>query len=181
MIREVTETLVDHIQAATPDLGDWVAATSLHKDGPVPTADKLHIYLYAIAEHGHLRNAPMVRTDDGYERPPLSVRLHYLAAYFGDGHLEAQSRLTRVLEVFHATPILKRSQLRAPLAAMTSQITVRLLDPTSEEKNQIWSSLGHNMRPSLYYEVDVAPVEMTSPDGIGVIDELHIEYGTVGS
>ena len=177
MIREVSETLVDVILEATGDLplGAWVDLHSLSAADADPTANHLVIALHAVEEHPHLRNRPLVGTPDGYVRPPLALRLHYVITYIGD-HDEAQSRLDRVVAVFHTTPIIGRAQLRPALAAQADSITVRLVTTTPDERNQIWGALGRSARLALFYTVDVAPVDLLTRDGAGTVTAHRIDY-----
>jgi hypothetical protein len=75
MIREVSETLVDIIEQATPDLGSWVELSSLSAADKDPTARRLALALYAVEEHPHLVNRPLVASPTGYVRAPLAPRL----------------------------------------------------------------------------------------------------------
>src|SRR5689334_1686189 len=102
----VSKALVDHLVSRTTDLGNnWVELTSLESGGNL-TANKLHLCLYAVEEHDHLRNAPLVESPAGWVRPPLALRLRYVATYVSNTHTEVQARLARVLQVFHTTPVL---------------------------------------------------------------------------
>jgi hypothetical protein len=178
VIREVTEALIDLIAAKTPESPGWVMATSLHGGaGSDPTADKLHICLYAVEEHGHLRNLPPVLTPDGYRRPPLVLRLHYLMAYLSNDHLETQARLAKVAEIFYDTPVLGPERLRPALAAKVGSITVRMRNPGAEERSQVWTGLGRPMRLALYYDVDVAPIDSQDVEGAKTIEQRTIKYG----
>lgn len=180
MIDEVTRTITDHLTAATLDLGaTWVQATSMEANGSL-TADKLHVCLHAIEEHGHLRNQPMVATDGGYERPPVALRLHYVMAYQGGTHLDAQTNLSRVVQVFHTTPTLGPETLRPALLEHTDQLTIRMRNPSPDERNQIWSAFSRPMKLSLYYEVDVALVPPLEHEGAGRVSEHRVTYAEVG-
>ena len=184
MIREVTETLVDVIQAATLDLNDWVRPVSLHDDANDPT-NRLALFLYAIDEHGHVRNRPMEFDGERYRRPPVVMRLSYLMAYYGNqtdlAHLDEQARLDRVIQVFHDQPILDASLMPASLAATVDKLTVRLWSPSTDERNQIWTALGRAMRLALYYKVDAVPIVPTRADGGPPIVEQQIDYGELVS
>jgi hypothetical protein len=179
MIRDVTEALIDLILSKTPDMPNWVLATSLHGGaGAVePTSEKLHVFLYAVEEDAHLRNAPPILTADGYRRPPLALRLHYLMAYLTNDHLESQARLSRVAQIFYDNPILGPERLRPALAAKVGQITARLRNPGAEERSQIWTGLGRPMRLALYYDVDIAPIDSLDQQGSKAIQRREIEYG----
>ena len=177
MIQDVTEALIDLIESKTPETPNWVLATSLHggtaKD---PTAEKLHIFLYAVEEHAHLRNQPSVLTPDGYRRPPLALRLHYLMTYIDTEHLECQARLAKVAEIFYDQPVLGPELLKPALAEKVRQITVRMRNPGAEERSQVWTSLGRPMRLALYYDVDIAPIESQLLEGDKEIRRREIDY-----
>lgn len=182
MIRDVTEALIDLIESKTPETPNWVQATSLH-GGPAtePTAEKLHVFLYAVEEHAHLRNQPPVLTPDGYRRPPLALRLHFLMTYIDSDHLECQARLAKVAEIFYDAPILGPDRLRPALAAKVGRVTVRMRNPGAEERSQVWTSLGRPMRLALYYDVDIAPVESQLAEGAAEIRRREIDYHLVRS
>lgn len=179
MIDEVTRALLDHLAAATTSVGEnWIVPTSLEADGTLEQ-DKLHVMLYAIEQHGHLRNTPLQRTSAGdFELPPIALRLHYLMTYqpATDDHLEEQRRLSRVIQLFHTTPILGAGELPATLPAEIEQLTVRLQSPTAEERNQIWTALGRSLRLAVYFEVDVAFLPPLSHEGWGQITESELKY-----
>ena len=177
MIRDVTEALIDLIASKTPETPDWVKATSLHGGGTSePATDKLHVFLYAVEEHAHLRNQPPVLTPDGYRRPPLALRLHYLVTYFDTSHLECQARLAKVAEIFYDTPVLGPERLKPALAAKVGQITVRMRSPGAEERGQVWTGLGRPMRLALYYDVDIAPIESQLAEGGKQIVRREVDY-----
>jgi hypothetical protein len=175
VIREVSETLVDVIEQATPDLGSWVELSSLSAADKEPTARRLALALYAVEGHPHLVNRPLVSSPAGYVRPPLALRLHYLATYTGE-HDEAQSRLARVVAVFHTTPIVGSALMSPTLAQEVATLTVRLLTTTADERNQIWGALGRSARLALFYDVDVAPVDLISQEGAGTVRAHRIDY-----
>jgi hypothetical protein len=172
----VTKALVHQLATATADLGDWVKVAAIDAEATAPTKDTLHVVLYGIDEHDHLRNLPLEPSPAGLVRPPLYLRLSYLLAYFGDRHEEVQRRLARVVEVFHTTPILRAPQLDAQLAARVHSITVRLRSPSLDERNQLWTAMSRPMRLGLYYEVDVAPVPSAQRDGHGRVSTLDVRY-----
>lgn len=176
MIRHVTETIVARLAEATADLGDWIVAAAVDADAPALTANNLHVFLYGIDEHAHMRNLPLEPTLEGYVRPPLWLRLNYLFVYASNDHLETQARLTRVVQVFYTRPILRTPDLPPDLIDRVQTITVRLRSPSLEERNQVWTALGRPMRLALYYEVDVAPVPPLAAAGQGRVDELEIEF-----
>lgn len=178
MIREVTETLISIIHRETPDLGEWVTPISLHNTN-APTAGNLALFLYHIEEHAHIRNRPLEFDGDSYRRPPLMLRLCYLAAWFGNegaqAHLDEQARLERLLQAFHSHPVIPASDLPASLGSV-DQLSVRLWSPTIEEQNEVWTGLSQPMRLGLFYKVDAVPIMPTTRGGPPIVEQ-QIEYG----
>lgn len=179
MIAEVSDALVDVIHQATPDLGTWVVQHSLSQADGLPVPDtKGVLALISVEEHGHLRNRPLVEGIAGLVRPPVALRLSYLFTYIGV-HDEAQRRLGRVVQAFHTTPVLRSPDLQPPLADQVDSVTVRLVDTSHDERNQIWGALGRAGRLALFYQADVAPIPVLERQGAGRVTEQRIEY--VGS
>lgn len=175
MIAQVTDALVDAITRATPDLGDWVLQHSLSAAEADPAANHLVVALLAAAPHPHLVNRPLVASPEGWVRPPLALHLSYLMTYIGP-HDEAQVRLDLVASVFHTTPVLEAPQLPPTLAAEVGSVTVHLVDASPDERNQVWGALGRPGRLGLFYEVDVAPVDLLFREGAGTVVEHRLEY-----
>jgi hypothetical protein len=176
VIREVSETLRDLVHDATPDLGSWVVLHSLSQADKVALPDnKAILALVAVAEHPHLRNRPLVEGLTGLVRAPLSLQLSYVVTYIGE-HDESQTRLGRIVQAFHTTPIVRPPTLVPPLADDVESLTIRLIAPTADERNQVWGSLGRPGRLSLFYEVDVAPVPVLEREGAGRVREHRIDY-----
>jgi hypothetical protein len=182
VIREVTETLIRVLEVDTPDRNDWVVARDL-RDGETPASGKLHVCMYAIEEHAHMRNQPHQFDGARYQRAPLFLRLYYVMAHFSNaptnGHLDTQARLDRVVQVFHTTPIIGPESLDPVLVGHVRQLAVRLWAPTAEERNQIWTAFGRPIQLALYYLVDAVPVDLIQREGAGRIDEHRIDYGLV--
>jgi hypothetical protein len=176
MITEVSDALCDVIHQATPDYGSWVVLHSLSQADKTPVPEMKGILaLIAVEEHDHMRNRPLAEGKAGLVRAPLSLKLHYLATFIGE-HDEAQRRLARIVQAFHTTPILRPPMLQPPLADQVETVTIRLVGPTHDQRNQIWGALGRSGRLSLFYEVDVAPIPVLQRDGAGRVVENRIDY-----
>lgn len=175
MIREVTDALVDVIHTATPDLGAWVEISSLSAADQAPTANKASVALLAVEPHPHMLNRPLVEGIAGLVRAPLHLKLSYLITYVGV-HDEAQSRIARIVQAFHTTPIVDATMLQPPLSDEVDSIAIRMLSPTADERNQIWGALGRPARLSVFYEVDVAPVAVRELEGAGRVRAHEVRY-----
>ncbi len=178
MILEVSEALIDVIHNATPDMGDWIELHKITPGGTAPSDTKAQLALIAVAPHPHMINRPLVEGIAGLVRAPMHLQLTYVVTYLG-AHDEAQIRLDRVVQAFHTTPIVTRADLQPPLSEAVESITIRMLSPNADERNQIWGALGRPGPLSLFYEVDVAPVPIIEREGAGRIREHRIDY--VGS
>lgn len=179
MIDLVSTAIVDHLLSRTSDLGSgWVEHSSLESGGSL-TANHLHVCLYAVGEHDHLRNAPLVESPAGWQRPPLALRLSYVMTYVSNQHTEVQARLARVLQVFHTTPVLGPESLPPEVAALVERVTIRLQSPSDEQRNHLWTAFGRGMRLALYYLVDVALVPPFQQEGAGSVREHRVEYAVV--
>lgn len=178
MIDAVTKAIVTHLTRATADLGDWVRVSALHADAaPAPATNHLHVVLYGIDEHGHMRNRPLEESiAGGLVRAPVFLRLSYVMTYISDTPLEVQIRLARVIETFHTTPVLEVAELDPDLAERVKTLTVRLRTTTLDERNQLWTALHRPLLLALYYEVDVAPVPVTQREGRGRVKTLELAY-----
>jgi hypothetical protein len=178
MIDAVTKAIVAQLARETADLGDWIKVSALNQDVATPPAkDTLHVALYGIEEHGHMRNRPLEESiAGGLVRPPMLLRLQYVIVYMSELPLEAQMRLWRVIQVFHTTPRLQVATLDPELAKQVQTLTVRLRAPTLDERNQLWTALHRPLLPAVYYEVDVAPVPVTQREGAGRVKTLELDY-----
>jgi len=103
--------------------------------------------------------APMIVFVDGQQGQ--QERLSYLITYIGD-HDEAQTRLARVLALFHTTPILRAAQLPAPVCDHIDTLTVQLRKTSHDERNHIWTALGRPARRSPKTR-EVAPNQAVRP------------------
>jgi len=175
MILEVTNALVDVIHDATPDLAPWVEIRSLVQGDTAASDNKAAIALIAVEPHPYMINQPLVEGIAGLVRAPLHLKLTYLITYFGD-HDESQTRLGRIVQAFHTTPMLAGADLPQPLVGTVDAIAMRLLSPTHDERNQIWGVLGRPGRVALFYGVDVAPVPVLEREGAGRVRSHRVDY-----
>jgi hypothetical protein len=178
MIDAISRTLERYLLAAIPEPGpDWIEIRSLHGDGPAPVpANRLILFLYAVAEHPYLRNQPLVPADGGYRRPPLRLLLSYLITFISDDAEEGQRRLSRVLQAFHSRPRLGPAELDPTLVDQLDGLSVRLRSTTFEEMNQLWTALNRGMRLALYYDVEAALIEPAESAITPPVRRRDLEY-----
>ena len=179
MLDAISRTLEAYLLRSIPEPGgDWIDIRALHGDGggAALPANKLVLFLYAVAEHPHLRNQPPLSGADGYRRPPLGLVLSYLVTFVSEDAEEVQRRLARVLQAFHSRPRLGPSDLDPSLVARLDGLMVRLRSTTFEEMNQLWTALNRGMRLSLYYEVEAALLEPTDASVTPPVRQRDVEY-----
>jgi hypothetical protein len=169
MLYEVSRTLQQYLLTAIPVPGpDWVEIASPQDTGTTWPDGRLVLYLYAVSEDGHLRNIPQQLGPDGYRPAPLHLVLHYVVTYVDDDDAaEVQRRLTLVLQALHSRP-----RLAVVGRTPRTEITVRLRTVGSEELNQIWTAINHNLRLALFYDVSVAVVDSTAPERTAPVLEV---------
>jgi len=175
LIDQVTSALVAHMQARLPDLGTVQVHSLSAAETPFP-ASNVVVALIAVDAHEHLRSLPLVETGDGFERPPLHLRLSYAITFTG-AHADAQTNLARVLALFHTVPILRTAELTPAVGAELGTLTVQLRNTTADERNHIWTAWGREARLALYYTVDVALVDLLADTrGWGSVSEHRVDY-----
>lgn len=175
MIDQVTVALVGHIQTRLPEIGTVQVHSLSAGESPLPDKS-IVLALVAIEEHEHLRSLPLVETDDGFRRQPLHLRLSYAVTYTGT-HAEAQTRLARVLALFHTRPILRTGDLPPSLGVTLPTLTVQLRNTTADERNHIWTAWGREAMLALFYTVDVALVDLLGGEqGSGTITKHRVDY-----
>ena len=176
MIREVSETLVDVIEQATPDLESWVDLSSLSAADADPTVRRLALALYAVEEHPHLRQPAAGVLPDRATSAPRSPSGCTTSS-------PTSGRTTRPSPGWRASSRCStrrrssgppRCPRRSPSEVAT--LTVRLVTTTADERNQIWGALGRSARLALFYDVDVAPVDLLAHDGAGSVRTHRIDY-----
>ncbi|MGZ8715481.1 MAG: DUF4255 domain-containing protein [Gaiellaceae bacterium] len=174
MLLEVSRALQRYLHATIPQSsGDWVEiAAAPQGTGAVWPDGKLVLFLYAVGEETHLRNAPFRATEDGYIPPPLQLVLHYLVTYVSTDHEEEQRRLDRVLQAFYSRPRFGPAELNG-VAPQVDYLTVRLRTLSAEELNRIWTALNQGLRLALFYEVGVVPIASLAPETVGPVLELR--------
>ena len=175
VIDQVTAALVAHIESWLPDVGTVRVHSLSATEKPFP-ASNVVIALVAVDAHEHLRSLPLVQTGDGFERPPLHLRLSYAITFTGS-HTDAQARLARVLALFHTTPILRAADLTPAVGAKLGALTVQLRNTTADERNHIWTAWGREALLALFYTVDVALVDLLDGvEGWGTVTEHRLGY-----
>jgi hypothetical protein len=180
----VTRTLQQQLLDVAPELGSWVEVANLQSDDQTAAPkEKVILFLYAVRENPYLRNLPPEQLADGrYRQPPLALTLGYLVTYNSPKATEGQPRLALVLRAFHTKPRLGAADLDSSIVGQVESLSVRLRSMAPEELNQVWTALNVGLRPSLFYDVDVALIEpfetapLTEP-----VRERELRYQQAGT
>jgi hypothetical protein len=156
MLLEISRSLRNLIASSFPEIpGDWIEIVSAVDAAELP-AEKLALLLYAVQEDPNMRPEFQAVVESAGQGPPLAVNLNYMIAFNSADHEEAQRRLSRVLEVIHANPVIESDILDPGLAGRVDRLTVLLHYPTVEVITRLWSGLNSGMRLALYCEVSAA-------------------------
>jgi hypothetical protein len=125
----------------------------------------LSLWLYRIERDEQTLNAPPQRVAvDRLRRPPLPLRLHYLATPIVDNIEHAngpeleQTILGVVLQCLYDHPLLRGALLQDDLAGSATELHVRLEPMDLEEITRVWDALDRSYQLSASYEVGVVPV-----------------------
>jgi hypothetical protein len=124
----------------------------------------LSLWLYRVVRDEYrLNDPPALRPlPSGHVEvvpPPLPLRLHYLLTPLASNSPETGQRiLGRVLQLFHAQPIVAGASLRGDLAGTDAEIHVRLEALSLDEITRVWEALEGSYRLSVSYEVTLARI-----------------------
>src|SRR5688572_12569142 len=83
---------------------------------------RVRLYLYLVSPNAALRNADLPTRNANHQqiqRPQIALDLHYLLAFYGDElRLLPQRMMGAVVREFHATPVLRRSDIQAGIESI---------------------------------------------------------------
>lgn len=175
MIDHVAEVLVQTIRDRMPP-GQKVVLHSLIAADQLPDQQSIAVTLISIDAREDVRNRPDVRTEDGYRKAPLLLRLLFMVSFAKtDDALESLSRLSRVAQALHTTDRIDALDLPGPLAGRLP-LTFRFRNLSLDERQLVFSMLGRDARPALFYEVDAAPIDPLDVEGYRAVVAHRVEY-----
>ncbi|MFJ9406939.1 Pvc16 family protein [Streptomyces sp. NPDC101393] len=145
---------------------------------------RVSLFLYRVAENGHLRNQdiPGRGSPAAYGKPPLSLNLHYLITAYGNDELsdtgsavplfddtKAHFLLGSAMRVLHDTPVITEdlTTVRAPSGRTVLHASLRdefeYLRPrfellSLEDISKVWTALALRFRLSAAFVVNVVQI-----------------------
>jgi hypothetical protein len=143
----------------------------------------LSMWMYRIVrDESRLNDPPRLRPlpDGGTELvpPPLPLRLHYLMTPLVDDGPDTEQRiLGRVLQAFHAHPVLSGADLRGDLGGTAAHLHVRLESLSLDETSRVWEGLGGDYQLCISYEVSLGFVnDPTLPQRAPLVESVRAGY-----
>jgi hypothetical protein len=140
----------------------------------------LSVWLYRVVrDETRLNDPPVVRPSGagGVELvpPPLPLRLHYLMTPLAPKAPDTEQKiLGRVLQLFHARPILSGALLRGDLTGTDAEIHVRLESMSLDEITRVWEALEGSYQLSVSYEASLALIASTAlPLRPGLVESVR--------
>lgn len=185
----LNDGLINHDLSA--DLGH-VAVTSLPPEMVVVNkaeeSNQLNLFLYQVTPNSGWRNAELPSYTSSGERvsnPPLALDLHYLLTAYSSQELHSEILLGYAMQLFHETPILTRTAIRASLqpalpagvslppgfanlsvSDLAEQLETIKICPqylSIDEMSKVWSAIQKPYRPTMAYQVSVVLIQNTQP------------------
>lgn len=150
------------------------------------------VWLYRVVRDSERLNDPPERVGWNQLRtPPLPLRLHYLITPItgtgqngpGLGSSQAEQTLMgKVLQLFHAHPILRGTDLQADFVGADIELHMRLEPMSLEEITRVWEALEGSYQLSVSYEVSLVNIESDQePELAEPVTVALPEYGVIVS
>lgn len=150
------------------------------------------VWLYRVVRDPDRLNDPPERVGwNQLKAPPLPLRLHYLITPItgrsqngpGLGSSQAeQTLLGKILQLFHAHPILRGTDLQADFVGTDVELHMRLEPMSLEEITRVWEALEGSYQLSVSYEVSVVNIESGQvPELVAPVTVARPEYGVIVS
>jgi hypothetical protein len=144
--------------------------------------------LYRIVRDGDRCNDPPERIDSHHvKRPPLPLRLHYLATPIIASETEAEvetglDMLGKVLQTFNDHTILRGTDLKDDFVGTQAELHVRLEQLSVEEITRIWTALEDPYVLSVSYEVSLVNISSTvEPESVSPVEVVITEHGVIAA
>lgn len=188
-----SETIREFINsgiAGLPGGGTYSAVLNTPEELQANSTEGVSVWLYRVVRDSDRLNDPAQRIGwDQLQIPPLPLRLHYLVTPItgkssngpGMGSPQAeQTLLGKVLQLFHAHPILQGTDLRDAFMGKDVELHVRLEPMSLEEITRVWEALEGSYQLSVSYEVSVVNIESDqAPEVAEPVTVVLPEYGLI--
>lgn len=191
VIADIGATLIGLLRES---MGDLLSADAIALLSPAELEGqdiRLTLFLYAVSENPHLKNAPAPPAPPGIRRaPPLQVDLSYLLTAHGsrlitdrtERSLEEQRILGRAMRVLYDNSLLAGSVLKGGLAGSTAQFRINLQPLSLDDLSKIWTALPNNaLKASAGYQVSPVAIDSTRSTGGKPVVERTLEYYQKGA
>lgn len=191
VIADIGATLIGLLRES---MGDLLSADAIALLSPAELEGqdiRLTLFLYAVSENPHLKNAPAPPAPPGIRRaPPLQVDLSYLLTAHGsrlitdrtERSLEEQRILGRAMRVLYDNSLLAGSVLKGGLAGSTAQFRINLQPLSLDDLSKIWTALPNNaLKASAGYQVTPVAIDSTRSTSGKPVVERTLEYYQKGA
>lgn len=191
VIADIGATLIGLLRES---MGDLLSADAIALLSPAELEGqdiRLTLFLYAVSENPHLKNAPAPPASPGIRRaPPLHLDLSYLLTAHGsrlitdrtERSLEEHRILGRAMRVLYDNSLLTGSVLKGGLAGSTAQFRVNLQPLALDDLSKIWTALPNNaLKASAGYQVTPVAIDSTRSTGGKPVVERTLEYYQKGA
>lgn len=191
VIADIGATLIGLLRES---MGDLLSADAIALLSPAELEGqdiRLTLFLYAVSENPHLKNAPAPPAPPGIRRaPPLHVDLSYLLTAHGsrlitdrtERSLEEHRILGRAMRVLYDNSLLAGSVLKGGLAGSTAQFRMNLQPLALDDLSKIWTALPNNaLKASAGYQVTPVAIDSTRSTGGKPVVERTLEYYQKGA
>lgn len=184
------------LQAMTSDIGPsglagfFTGTTTVSLETPQEMVragrQGVSLWLYrVIRDEDRLNDPPRARSlPNGqveYTPAPLPMRLHYLVTPLARNNPNTEQRiLGRVLQLFHAIPIVAGARLRAELTGTDAELHVHLEALGLEEITRVWEALEGSYQLSVSYEVTLANIDSAAaPLVSSLVESVHPDVSVI--
>jgi hypothetical protein len=158
-IEGASETIRALITAHVSQVVTGVTVTLKAPDELVGATKALSIWLYRITRDADLVNRPPERLANGQvERHPLPLDLHYLITPIANQPATAHGLLGRAMQTLNDHPVLRGTDLSAPLDRNRDELRLSLEPMSVEDLTRLWVASRQPFRLSAGYCVQLVPL-----------------------
>lgn len=160
-LKEITETIIEVIQTAVNDTGNWPPTFKVAPELLRNENTGIGFYLFHVQESSHFKNYPAAGNDNPpVNYTPMALNLFYqLSANSINENNEQDAYDEQNLMSVAIKALHDHSHLKLTSAGKKINIKVTLQTLTPSESVQYWAAAESPVRLSAYYEVSVVFLE----------------------